>query len=360
MANKIIHKHSSSLVNGKAKLPDESKIEYGELAINYANGHETISLKNNSDNIVEFVSKKYIDSQDTTLSAQINAVSLKADSSDKYNTSLDDEFTVPNTVGGITGGTTVEQLKGKTITSIIDDLLFPTINPTKTSNPSVSIKLNKTTTPVEIGTNSYTITGYTFDKGKWSDNTEYAGSVSSVTYTAIICGTTYSSIGSVPDLSNKSYGKVGDQTYQISLTYNPGPKPLNNKGHEVSGAPSGVVTGQTVIKVTRPYFVRLTSDTEMTKKLTACTVSGNNATISIGKIGTIPDTSTLTGDYIFKVWGSLTKLEVDDAFSPTKVSSLLDSLVSETKSDGYTYYRYKDGLNVGELTINNGTIKFTA
>ena len=59
MANKIIHKHSSVITDNKAKLPTSEQLDYGELAVNFAAGVETISLKNNEDEIVEFKSNEY-------------------------------------------------------------------------------------------------------------------------------------------------------------------------------------------------------------------------------------------------------------------------------------------------------------
>lgn len=59
MANKIIHKRSSVVTDGVAKLPKSSELEYGELAINFGSGAETISLKNSNDEIVEFKSNNY-------------------------------------------------------------------------------------------------------------------------------------------------------------------------------------------------------------------------------------------------------------------------------------------------------------
>ena len=53
--NKIIHKRSSAVVDNKAKLPTKDQLEFGELAINFAKGYETISFKNNSDEIVEII-----------------------------------------------------------------------------------------------------------------------------------------------------------------------------------------------------------------------------------------------------------------------------------------------------------------
>ena len=52
----IIHKNSSVVVDGAPKLPTSSQVEYGELAVNYAKGLETISLKNSNNEIVTFSS----------------------------------------------------------------------------------------------------------------------------------------------------------------------------------------------------------------------------------------------------------------------------------------------------------------
>ena len=38
--------------NGKPKLPLPNQLDYGEIAVNYASGHETLSLKNDAGNIV--------------------------------------------------------------------------------------------------------------------------------------------------------------------------------------------------------------------------------------------------------------------------------------------------------------------
>ena len=43
---------SKELVGGKPKLPTSNQLDYGEIAVNYASGHETLSLKNDRGNIV--------------------------------------------------------------------------------------------------------------------------------------------------------------------------------------------------------------------------------------------------------------------------------------------------------------------
>lgn len=62
MSGKIIHKNTSIVNEGKPKLPTSEQIDYGELAINYASGLETITIKNYNDEIVEFKSKDYFES----------------------------------------------------------------------------------------------------------------------------------------------------------------------------------------------------------------------------------------------------------------------------------------------------------
>ena len=53
MAKHIIHAHSSAVVEGGgAKLPTPDQIEYGEIAINYSKGNESISIKNAEDEII--------------------------------------------------------------------------------------------------------------------------------------------------------------------------------------------------------------------------------------------------------------------------------------------------------------------
>ena len=58
----VKHKKSSDILNNKPKLPSSNQLVYGEIAINYADGQETIAIKNSKDEIVEFRPKEYIDS----------------------------------------------------------------------------------------------------------------------------------------------------------------------------------------------------------------------------------------------------------------------------------------------------------
>ena len=61
--NHVSYKKSVVTEDGKPKLPTSDQIVYGEIAINYAKDVETISLKNNSDEIVTFSSDKVIETK---------------------------------------------------------------------------------------------------------------------------------------------------------------------------------------------------------------------------------------------------------------------------------------------------------
>ena len=57
MANQILLKRSNVVdASGNPKLPEASAMSYGEIAVNYASGAETLSIKNSNDEIVTFSS----------------------------------------------------------------------------------------------------------------------------------------------------------------------------------------------------------------------------------------------------------------------------------------------------------------
>lgn len=73
MSQKIINKKSSVITeDGKPKLPSSDAIDYGEIAINYADGVETLSIKNSENEIVEFKSKEYYEDIELVTSTALN------------------------------------------------------------------------------------------------------------------------------------------------------------------------------------------------------------------------------------------------------------------------------------------------
>lgn len=66
---KVINKRSSVVLNNQPKLPSVDQIEYGEIAINFADGYETISILNSNSGIVTFSADHIIESKVPSVSA---------------------------------------------------------------------------------------------------------------------------------------------------------------------------------------------------------------------------------------------------------------------------------------------------
>ena len=69
---KVYHKKSNVVVNGAPKLPTASQIDYGELAINYAPGVETLSIKNSSGDVVTFSSDTVKEKDERVIAEALN------------------------------------------------------------------------------------------------------------------------------------------------------------------------------------------------------------------------------------------------------------------------------------------------
>lgn len=90
--NKLIHIHSTAkdTAGTGPKLPTSDQIEYGEIAVNYLSGYETLSIKNSNDKIVKFSSSESIPtktSQLTNDSGYITSSSLPTKVSELTNDS---------------------------------------------------------------------------------------------------------------------------------------------------------------------------------------------------------------------------------------------------------------------------------
>ena len=69
---KLLHLKSNVVnPNGTPKLPTSEQIELGEIAVNYADGHETLAIKNSNGDVVSFSNDQilmdYVDSKDDVM-----------------------------------------------------------------------------------------------------------------------------------------------------------------------------------------------------------------------------------------------------------------------------------------------------
>ena len=100
MSQKILLKRSSVVdASGNPKLPDANSMDYGEIAVNYAAGAETLSIKNSSNEIVTFSS----DNSSSSSSSNINpyhdfGVYIQATDGTLYKTEDWDGTKTPNAI----------------------------------------------------------------------------------------------------------------------------------------------------------------------------------------------------------------------------------------------------------------------
>ncbi|MBP5458296.1 MAG: hypothetical protein J6Y37_17540 [Paludibacteraceae bacterium] len=140
----LVHPKSNVLVNGKPKLPTASDILVGEIAVNYKKGHETLSIKNDEDEIVTFTNDQALIDVEQTVSAALNDLEeRKSDKSD-----LEDYAEKATTIAGYGITDAKIGVDGKTITlgnASVTPLVSNDVEQTitevnKTSTSPVSVK----------------------------------------------------------------------------------------------------------------------------------------------------------------------------------------------------------------------------
>lgn len=75
----ISHKKSSIVENGLPKLPTAAQLELGELAINFADGYETLSIKNSNNEIVTFTNDQNWKDKELVISNALNDLNTRID-----------------------------------------------------------------------------------------------------------------------------------------------------------------------------------------------------------------------------------------------------------------------------------------
>lgn len=226
---------------------------------------------------------------------------------DTYQTELPESTQSPEDVGGISQGTTVQSLKGKTISQILDELIFPTI-----TRDLVYPRLyyNFTSRIVEINTQSLSPT-LTFEKND-------AGNETSRKETVLFNGS------EVEDFT--SYNQIGTYTHKGTVSYDAGEYLVDNKG-EVSEkrVEAGSLTATAEVISTYPWYAGNTSNIY------------KQELIPFNKSSEV--TISLTGNAVIKLPGKntqLTSFKVDGGLGYLDVN--LDGWETSTEEiNSYTY-----------------------
>lgn len=250
----------------------------------FVNDHTTEinTLQANQQNLQELT---------TQHTEQITQINSDLENVDMYLTNMEDNTTVPNAVGGISSGTKVSDLKGKSISEVIDMMLFPTFV-RNLVYPQLSYNISSQL--VKVGTSNFNpvLTFTRNDAGPELSREE----------------TFYYNEQPV-ELSN--YDKVGAFAHKGIVNYDAGEYLIDNKGQVTTKrVEAGSLTSIVVITATYPWYAGNTSKvTEQTLVKFGQQSSELMVSLSGKAVIKLPGrNSTLDS---FKVDGGLGYLDVD-------------------------------------------------
>jgi len=95
----ITHIKSKVLESGSPKLPLASDLLEGEIAVNYADGYETLSIKTSSGNIATFSSDTIRKKQNKVIAASLNDLNERKLDTSAYTESIGNYYTKSETSG---------------------------------------------------------------------------------------------------------------------------------------------------------------------------------------------------------------------------------------------------------------------
>ncbi len=244
------------LLNGKLYGSDGQKVK--DVEFDSTTNTFTFTKADGSTVIVNLGDKLLTDS-DRTLLDNVADMFEEGQMNVTYNSSLDNSVSTVEKLGGISAGTTVAQLTGKTISEVLDTLIFPTIQPTIT-NPSTAISLKSGVSNIkEVGSDGYTTADFntTFNRGtiKIGNNVQNqrAGEKST---DVIYAG---SEANGIPNKVT-----AGTTNFYYKVNYAAGPTPLDSKGNPAASytaLPAGsVISAALPTYGVYPFFANVTND----------------------------------------------------------------------------------------------------
>lgn len=221
-----------------------------------------------------FVDNKYVpvnkDLSDKTVSS---ALDFLAD--EKYRSEMPDDLEVPNEIGGLAAGTTAEELKKQSISQVLDNILFPEIQPNIT-NPSANLSFKNgggfsNGGIYEVGSIAPIIDNFTtsFNRGSskvpGKPDLYRAGELINDDRTFIYYGASNKTLPEKVILNEMSY------IYQVH--YGQGDELITSKGNIASIKPNPLPEGtlnsnRIIINGTYPYFCNGTSASSSNQETT--------------------------------------------------------------------------------------------
>lgn len=336
------------LMNEKCYGTDEKKVS--NVVFDDATNTFTFTiLETSADGLVEntvtaALGDKLLTASDRELLESVGDILETGQLDVTYNSELDSTVATVNALGGIPAGTTVAQLDGKSISEVLDTLIFPTIQPTVIA-PSASISLKSGVSDIkEVGATGYSESDFntSFNQGtiKIGSSTQ-AARAGAKTSDVLYAG---SEANGIPATISE-----GTTNFYYKVYYEAGPTPLDSKGNPATSytaLPAGsVVSSAKATYGVYPFYANV--ENEEVSKLTLT----KNTTF----------TTTLASEgpnkHVFKMPHTITKIEVLNTLSNQYEVYGLENFTKTTETiqvqgvdKTYNVYTRNDAGFNGELT----------
>lgn len=292
----------------------------------------------------------------------VNVSNISGDSI--YSSSASAGSTVQNTVGGISSGTSVESLSdgSKTVSDILDEILFP---PPPRLNPSISqpsVSLNSSVTGLQragatITINFTTTASLGSISASWINPTEdYAGPLTTAEYSHDGDTTSLSVTGDtgIDDFQETSYTvQVGNNSWTLQGTFSAGSNvPIDSYG-DASGSAfaGGTRTSSVSFEGVYPVFIKNSGGTfdEMSLRSHSTTTIDMsqpfNETTTLRHAIKIPN--AMGTSPTFQQWNP-----ISESYANLSADQFTSSAVTETiegNSINYTLYEKAGPIGGGDV-----------
>lgn len=267
-----------------------------------------------------------------------------------YESALDPTVSTVEDFGGIVAGTTVSELTGETYNSLLDTLIFPTVNPIF-SAPSASISLKGYQSIQEVGT-----------VAPISDNFSTGYNAGAIT----IAGKKQADRGGVQIVAGSKllYGSnkvevlptvviAGSMNYYYRVSYSQGPQPKDSKGKNYSTPLAAGIVDSSAISITGyvPAYSGLVTTSIITEAVIKSMMKSISAKKTIKVAGPISEQFVC---FAAPVGWSVSNIKDSNNFDVT--SSYATSTVAVTGLDGktvnYTVYLSGKMTQPGTYFVN--------
>ena len=308
-------------------------------------------------------------------------VELGGGGSGVYSSSLTDETTMFEDVGGIPEGTTVLDLNGETFSALFDQLLFPTVQPELQSGPSTDLQVSysgmQTGVKLAIAGDTQTLTiESTANRGSMTNPSQFEGTTNPINYAGYVDNASISGPGgasyiptvtpptTINDVSpapNYQF-TFGDNDWTLTTTFLTGPVPRDSTGTPASTPPQytfGTVTDDDKIEGVYPIYLGNSSGNLVPRNRLASQNASNiecdqpyNETLTLAHQIAVPQIM-VSGDITIEVdAGQLGWQQQYPGSTWVQSSILIEPVTGQGDIDYYLYTKQQPIGNANNYRIN--------